>query len=159
VTVIGIDAPSINTASNILIPRASAKISMRISPDADANRELDLLMDHLRSVAPWNVHVEVRAVSNNSGFICPTDGPGFAAARSALSTAFEKPVQEMGTGGSIPLLHALHTAVPEAEFILWGAQDASFSRIHGTDESVDIRELERFIVAQSLFLQLMRIEG
>ncbi len=57
--------------------------------------------------------------------------------------------------GSIPLLQVLHNAVPEAEFILWGAQDDSYSRIHGTNESVDIHELERVIVAQSLFLQLM----
>jgi acetylornithine deacetylase/succinyl-diaminopimelate desuccinylase-like protein len=155
VTVIGIDAPSISAASNILIPRASAKISMRISPDADAHHELHLLMDHLRAVAPWNVRLEVREVSENSGFICLTDGPGFAAARSALETAFEKPGPEMGAGGSIPLLRVLHNAVPEAEFILWGAQDDAYSRIHGTNESVDIRELERVIVAQSLFLQLM----
>ena len=155
VTVTGIDAPSISAASNILIPRASAKISMRISPDADAHRELHLLMDHLRAVAPWNVRVEVREVSDNSGFICPADGPGFAAARSSLETAFEKQVQEMGAGGSIPLLRVLRNAVPEAEFILWGAQDDSYAYIHGTNESVDIRELERFIVAQSLFLQLV----
>jgi acetylornithine deacetylase/succinyl-diaminopimelate desuccinylase-like protein len=158
VTVIGMNAPTIGAASNILIPRASAKISLRISPDADPHRELHLLMDHLRAVAPWNVHVEIRGVSDNPGFICPTDGPGFATARSALATAFEKPVQEIGAGGSIPLLHVLHNAVPRAEFILWGAQDASYSCIHGTDESVDIHELERVIVAQSLFLQLMRKE-
>jgi acetylornithine deacetylase/succinyl-diaminopimelate desuccinylase-like protein len=155
-TVIGIDAPSISAASNILIPQASAKISMRISPDADADHELQLLMDHLRAVAPWNVHVEVRKVSDNPGFICPTDGPGFAAACKALETAFEKPARKMGAGGSIPVLRVLHDAVPQAEFILWGTQDATYSRIHGTNESVDIRELERVIVAQSLFYQLVR---
>jgi acetylornithine deacetylase/succinyl-diaminopimelate desuccinylase-like protein len=156
VTVIGIDAPSVSDASNILIPRASAKISMRISPGADARRELHLLMDHLRAVAPWNVHVEVREASDSSGFIFPTDGPGFAAARRALEIAFGMPVRETGAGGSIPLLRVLRSAVPQAEFILWGAQDASYSTIHGANESVDIHELERFIVAQSLVLQLLR---
>jgi acetylornithine deacetylase/succinyl-diaminopimelate desuccinylase-like protein len=34
-TVIGIDAPAIRDASNILIPQASARISMRIAPGAD----------------------------------------------------------------------------------------------------------------------------
>ncbi len=155
VSVIGIDAPSVKESSNILIPRAAAKISMRISPDADAECELQLLMDHLRVVTPWNVHVEVTKVTNNSGFVCPTDGPGYAAARMALETAFEKPVEEIGAGGTIPLLDVLRAAVPAAEFILWGAQDASYSRIHGTNESVDLGELERFIVAQSLLLQLL----
>ncbi|MFA6363990.1 M20/M25/M40 family metallo-hydrolase [Methanoregula sp.] len=156
VTVIGIDAPSISASANILIPRASAKISMRISPDADPHRELQILMDHLRAVAPWNVHVEVREVSISSGFICLTDGSGFMAASQALETAFKKPVMEKGTGGSIPLLRVLHNAVPDAEFILWGAEDASSSRIHGTNENVDISEVERCIVAQSLFLHLLR---
>lgn len=153
VTVIGIDAPSVREASNTLIPSAAAKISMRISPDADAGHELRLLMDYLRAAAPWNVHVQVTEVTKNSGFVCPTDGPGYAAARTALETAFGKGVGEIGAGGSIPLLHVLRAAVPAAEFILWGAQDASCSRIHGTDESVDLCELERFIVSQSLLLQ------
>jgi acetylornithine deacetylase/succinyl-diaminopimelate desuccinylase-like protein len=155
VTVIGIDAPSVKEASNILIPRAMAKVSMRISPDANADRELELLTDHLRASSPWHVHVEITKVSDNSGFLCPTGGPGYAAACNALETAFNKPAGEIGAGGSIPLLHVLRQAVPQAEFILWGAQDASRSRIHGANESVDIGELERFIVAQSVFLQIL----
>lgn len=156
--VIGINAPSIKDASNILIPKAAAAISMRISPDADPDQELKILTNHLRAVVPWNVKVDVRKLSVNSGFICPTNGHGFVAARTSLETAFEKPVHKIGAGGSIPLLRVLHNTVPQAEFILWGAQDASLSCIHGPNESVDIRELERLIVAQSLFLQLLRKE-
>jgi acetylornithine deacetylase/succinyl-diaminopimelate desuccinylase-like protein len=155
VTVIGIDAPSVSSASNILIPRAAAAISMRISPSADPHRELQLLMDHLQAATPWNAHVEIREASASSGFVCPAGGPAFSAARRALESAYERPVSESGAGGSIPLMQVLHNAVPNAEFILWGAEDASCSRIHGTNESVDIGELERLIVAQSLFLQLM----
>ncbi len=155
ITVIGIDAPSISAAANILIPRAAAKVSMRIAPDADPRREVHLLMDHLRAVAPWNVRVEVTEVSASFGFICPAGGPGYAAARHALETAFGGPVMEKGTGGSIPLTSVLRTAVPHAGFILWGAEDSSCSRIHGTNESVDIGDLERIIVAQSLFFSLL----
>jgi acetylornithine deacetylase/succinyl-diaminopimelate desuccinylase-like protein len=155
VTIIGIDAPSISASANILIPRAAAKISMRISPDADPHRELQILMDHLRAVAPWNVQVEMREVSRSSGFICPAGGPGFAAASRALEIAFHKPVLEKGTGGSIPLLKILHDAVPDAGFILWGAADSANSHIHGTNESVDMGELERSIAAQSIFFSLM----
>jgi hypothetical protein len=55
------------------------------------------------------------------GFICPTGGPGYAAASTARETAFEKPAVQIGAGGPIPLLHVLRQAAPEAEFILWGA--------------------------------------
>ena len=97
-------------------------------------------------------------MSEHPGFVCPTGGPGFAAARESLGAAFGKPAEEKGAGGSIPLMQALHEAVPAAEFILWGAADDARSQIHGTNESVDIRELERFIVAQSLFLQRVSTE-
>jgi acetylornithine deacetylase/succinyl-diaminopimelate desuccinylase-like protein len=154
VTVIGIDAPTIQAAANILIPRAAAKISMRIAPGADAGHELALLMDHLRAAAPWNARVTVKEVGHSPGFACPTGGPGYAAARKALAIALGRPVVEKGTGGSIPLLQALHTAIPHAEFILWGAEDAAGSRIHGTNESVDLGDLERIIAAQAFFLSL-----
>ncbi len=155
ITVIGIDAPSLRKAANILIPRASAKISMRIAPDADAGHEVQILMDHLRSAAPWNVRIDVKEVGHSAGFTCPTGGPGYVAAKSALETVFGLPALEKGTGGSIPLLNVLHKKVPHAEFILWGAEDAAGSCIHGTDESVNIGDLERIIAAQSLFLVLL----
>lgn len=159
VTVIGIDAPSVTGSSNILIPRASAKVSMRIAPDADPDHELKILMDHLRKNAPWNARVDVRPGSDHPGFVCPAGGPAPAAARRALAIAFEKPVQEKGAGGSIPLMRALRNAVPAAEFILWGAMDDACSQIHGTNESVDLRELERFIGAQALLMQELGKRG
>jgi acetylornithine deacetylase/succinyl-diaminopimelate desuccinylase-like protein len=153
VSVIGVDAPSVKEASNILIPKATAAVSLRIAPGADPNRELQLLIDHLREAAPWNVQLEIHKVSASPGFVCPTGGVGFAAARSAMEQAFHKPVHQIGAGGSIPLVEVLHRAVPRAEFILWGCEDLALSRIHGTNESVDLGELERMIVAQSLLLQ------
>jgi acetylornithine deacetylase/succinyl-diaminopimelate desuccinylase-like protein len=158
VSVIGIDAPSVKEASNILIPEVTAAVSMRIAPGADPDHELRLLMDHLRNAAPWNVRVDLHKVSASPGFVCPTGGPGFIAARSAMEHSFGKTVREIGAGGSIPLVETLHRTVPQAEFILWGAEDLALSRIHGTNESVDIQELERMIVAQGLLLQALGIK-
>jgi acetylornithine deacetylase/succinyl-diaminopimelate desuccinylase-like protein len=155
ISVIGIDAPSVQEASNILIPTATAAISMRIAPGASPDHELRLLMDHLRNAAPWNVQVNLHKVSASPGFICPTGGPGFAAARSAMEQAFGKSVHEIGAGGSIPLVEVLHQIVPRAEFVLWGAEDLALSRIHGTNESVDMGELEKVILAQALLLHLL----
>ena len=152
-TVIGIDAPTVAGSSNVLIPVARARISMRIAPGADAAKEAGLLVDHLRSVAPWHVLVEVTNVGAAAGFICPTGGPVYAAAKKVMKTAFGKPAGEAGSGGSIPLLHALKEAVPDAEYVIWGCEDLAFSHIHGPDESVDTGELERMIIAQSLLLQ------
>jgi acetylornithine deacetylase/succinyl-diaminopimelate desuccinylase-like protein len=155
VTVIGIDAPTISSSSNIIIPRASAKISMRISPIADASQELQHLIDHINAVVPWNAHVKITKVSESSGFICSLNGPAYQAASNAMEIAFKKSPKDIGSGGSIPLLHMIRNIVPQAEFILWGAEEISNSRIHGTDESVSINMLEKMIITQSLFYMML----
>jgi acetylornithine deacetylase/succinyl-diaminopimelate desuccinylase-like protein len=153
VSAIGIDMTSIAGSSNVLIPEARAKLSMRIVPGSDPQRELDALVRHLESRAPWGAQVQVERVDAAPGFRCPTDGPGYAAARRALEEAYEKPPGEAGSGGSIPLLQTLQQAAPNAEFILWGPEDLAAARIHASDESVDPSEIERMILAQALLLQ------
>ncbi len=59
ITVIGIDTTPIAKASNTLIPRASAKVSLRVAPGGDAVAHLDALRRHLEDHAPWGAHVTV----------------------------------------------------------------------------------------------------
>ncbi len=152
VTVIGIDAPSVQAASNVLLPEATAKISMRIVPGADADRELEALMGHLRSAAPWNVIVEVEKVKVGWPFAVDMSGPTLRKASNALEAAFGRPVEQIGSGGSIPLVATLKKASPSADVLLWGAEDLALSRIHASNESVDPREIEDMVVAQVLTL-------
>jgi acetylornithine deacetylase/succinyl-diaminopimelate desuccinylase-like protein len=152
-TVIGIDAPSVAEAANILIPEATAKVSMRIVPGADADHELDLLVQHLTAVAPWHVEVEVTPIKAGWPFAVDMNGPAVLAAESGLSEAFGTPVEAIGSGGSIPLINSLKNACPRADVILWGAEDTALSRIHASNESVDPTEIQRMITAEVLTLQ------
>ena len=153
INAIGVDMTSIAASSNVLIPQASAKLSMRIVPGSEPARELDALVAHLESHAPWGARVEVQRTKEAPPFVCRTDGPGFAAARAAMEEAFGRPAGEAGCGGSIPLLRTLQQAAPNAEFVLWGPEDVALSRIHASDESVDPDEIERMILAQALLLE------
>ncbi|CAM5789773.1 M20/M25/M40 family metallo-hydrolase [Cellulomonas persica] len=153
VSAIGVDTTSIAGSSNVLLPEARAKLSMRIVPGSDPTAELDALVAHLETHAPWGAQVEVRRTKAAPPFTCPTDGPAYAAARDALEQAYGRPVGEAGSGASIPLLRTLQTASPGAEFILWGPEDVARSRIHASDESVDPSEIEHLVVAQALLLQ------
>jgi len=153
VNAIGIDMTNIATSSNVLIPEARAKISMRIVPGSEPEAELDALVTHLETHAPWGAKVEVQRTKAAPPFLCKTDGPGYAAAREALAEAYGRPAGEAGCGGSIPLLRTLETAAPGAEFVLWGPEDVAAARIHASDESVDPSEIEKMIVAQALLLQ------
>jgi acetylornithine deacetylase/succinyl-diaminopimelate desuccinylase-like protein len=153
VSAIGIDTTSVAGSSNVLVPKARAKLSMRIVPGSDPQRELDALVRHLESHAPWGAQVEVERVDAVPGFRCQTGGLGYAAARRALEQAYGRPPGEAGSGGSIPLLQTLQNAAPNAEFVLWGPEDLAAARIHASDESVDPSEIERMIVAQAFLLQ------
>jgi acetylornithine deacetylase/succinyl-diaminopimelate desuccinylase-like protein len=153
VTVIGIDAPTVQAASNVLIPEATAKVSMRIVPGADAEHELSLLVAHLASAAPWHAEVEVTPLKAGWPFAVDMSGAAVLAAEAGLTAAFGTPVETIGSGGSIPLINSLKNACPRADVILWGAEDTKLSRIHASNESVDPAEIARMITAQVLTLQ------
>lgn len=155
VTAIGLDMTSVEGSSNVLIPSVRTKISMRIAPDSEPSEELDALVRHLETHAPWGARVTVEPIDWDLGypFVCATDGPAYSAARRAMGAAFGASPGETGSGGSIPLLRTLERAAPEAEFILWGSEDVARSRIHASDESVDPLEIERMILAQAFLLR------
>jgi len=123
-----------------------------IVPGADADHELEALMAHLRSVAPWNVLVDVEKVKVGWPFAVDMSGPAVRMASEALETAFGRPVEQIGSGGSIPLVATLKKAAPSADVLLWGAEDLALARIHASNESVDPHEIENMVVAQVLTL-------
>jgi acetylornithine deacetylase/succinyl-diaminopimelate desuccinylase-like protein len=152
VSVLGIDCPSVDKASNVLLPKARARVALRIATGADADKEVETLMAHLRSVAPWGVHVKTERGKVSNGFAVDRSGTAYEASKSALTEAYGKPAGDCGSGGSIPLLDILKDVSPKAQFVLWGAEDLAMSRIHANNESVDPNEIRDMILAQSVFL-------
>jgi acetylornithine deacetylase/succinyl-diaminopimelate desuccinylase-like protein len=154
VNVTGLDAPAVDGAINAVIPQARARVSLRVPPGRDAVAARAALIRHLESHAPWGVQVTVTAEAVGQGVRVATDGPAYHAVREAMEVAYGKPAQEIGAGGSIPLIDALREAVPDAEILLFGAQDP-MARIHAPNESVDLAELQRAVVAQATFIEIL----
>jgi acetylornithine deacetylase/succinyl-diaminopimelate desuccinylase-like protein len=152
ISVIGLDAAPTTGAVNALAPRARAIVSMRIPPGVDAQRQCQVLIDHLLAAAPWGVQISVEPTSVWPGWSTAPDGPAMRAAREAMSDVYGKPTGVIGSGGSIPLLTTLAGINSDAEFVLWGAEDGAQANIHSADESVDLDELERAALAQTIFL-------
>jgi acetylornithine deacetylase/succinyl-diaminopimelate desuccinylase-like protein len=151
INVIGLDAPVVEGAANALVPRARARVSVRVAPGLDPVKAQETVARHLTSVAPWGVKVTITPGTIGEGFLAGTGGPAYAAASAALAAAFGRDVVHFGGGGSIPLVAAFLKAQPHAELILWGAEDPQ-ARIHAPNESVDLGELERCVLAEALFL-------
>jgi cysteinylglycine-S-conjugate dipeptidase len=154
INVIGLDAPPTEGARNALVHRAKARVSVRLAPGEVPAEAQALVATHLRRGAPWNARVTITPGTLGEGFLARTDGPAYASAIRALEASFGTEVVHYGEGGSIPLVAAFHKALPAAEVILWGPEEPQ-CKIHGPNESVDLAELERMVLAEALFLDGM----
>jgi cysteinylglycine-S-conjugate dipeptidase len=152
VTVTGIDVLPFDQAVNAVIPFARARITLRIHPEQDADDGQAALLAHLRSLRPFGIALDVTPGATGNGFAAQTSGPAYEAARAALETAWGSETVSIATGGSIPLVMALHTAIPHAEILLFGATDG-FSNIHAPNERVLLDEFRNAVIAEAEFFR------
>jgi len=152
ITVTGIDAVPVDKAVNAVVPYARARINLRVHPAQDADQAREALLVHLRNIRPFGIPLEVKPGATGNGFTATTSGPAYEAARVALATAWGRGTVNIATGGSIPLVNSLQTAVPDAEILLFGATDG-FSNIHAPNERVLIDEFRKAVIAEALFFE------
>jgi len=151
ITVIGIDTTSIAASSNTLIPRARAKVSMRVAPGGDAAAHLDPLRAHLEQHAPWGAHVTVTPGDIGQPYAIDATGPVYDAARAAFRQAWGTEPIDMGMGGSIPFIAEFAAAFPKAGILVTGVEDPA-TQAHSINESLDLGVLERAATAEALLL-------
>jgi acetylornithine deacetylase/succinyl-diaminopimelate desuccinylase-like protein len=152
VTILGIDCPPVVGSAAAIVPRARARLNLRIPPGTDPAVAEKALTDHLVAAAPWGVHVAVETEATGSPFSARTDGPAYRAIASAMEEAFGSPMVSLGQGGSIPLCNVFAETYPGAELILMGVEEP-LALIHAPNESVHPREIADMALAEALFLQ------
>jgi acetylornithine deacetylase/succinyl-diaminopimelate desuccinylase-like protein len=150
-TVIGIDTTPIAQSSNTLIPRARAKISMRVAPGGDAKAHLDALTRHLESHAPWGARVTVAPGDTGQPYAIDATGPIYDAVRGAFREAWGTDPLDLGQGGSIPFIATFAEAFPDAKILVTGVEDPA-TQAHSVNESLDLGVLERAATAEALLL-------
>ena len=151
-SVLAIDTTRLKDASNTLIPSAKAKVSVRIAPGDDPVSATKALVDHLHSHAPWGAHVDVQPGRHGSGSEFTLSGELNEKVQSAFREAFGLEAVAIGTGGSIPIAAEFAERNPGAAVLLTAVVDPT-SRMHGIDESVDLGDLAKAVVAETLLLQ------
>jgi acetylornithine deacetylase/succinyl-diaminopimelate desuccinylase-like protein len=155
ITVIGIDAPTIDGAVNAVQSHATALLNVRVHPRQDPVEAQAAVVTHLQQSTPFGITLKTSDGPTGSGFAARSDGPAYDAARAAWSAAWGgADVVIAGVGGSIPLVTELQQAVPDAEVLLVGTTDG-FATIHGPDERVMIDEFERAIIAEAALFGLL----
>jgi len=128
-------------AKTVLPAEAMAKISFRLVPDQDPDRAVDMLRDHLRSVAPEGVTVEVSPLHGGRPWKADPSGPLFDAAATALEEAFGTAPVRVGEGGSIPIVVEFEEVL-ECPALLVGFALPGCN-MHAPDEWFGVEEFNR----------------
>ncbi len=151
-SIIGLDAPKVDGASNTLVPGARALLSLRIAPGDTTQSALAALTDHLERHVPWGADLEVRVTDGGEATLIDATGPAYDAARAAFAAAWDgtEPI-DMGVGGSIPFIAEFLEAFPEASVLVTGVEDPD-TRAHGANEGLHLAEFERVVLAETLLL-------
>ena len=158
VSVVGIDAPAVDSAAMTLVPSARAKVTLRVGPGDDASTAAEALAAHLRHHAPWGATVSVTTGKAVQPFAADTSGPAYTAARAAFAEAWGVPPVDIGVGGSIDFVGKIARELPDAEFLITGVEDPD-TRAHGANESLHLADFEKACLAEALLLARLDAAG
>ncbi len=90
-------------SKTVLPSKAFAKISCRLVPNQGSQKMEELLTNHLKSIAPKSVQVEIHPHHGGEPYVTPIDSIPYRAAAAAINDAFGVDPIPVRGGGSIPI--------------------------------------------------------
>ncbi|WP_104200665.1 dipeptidase [Cryobacterium sp. Y29] len=150
-TVTGIDAPTVDNASNTLTPAVTVRLSTRIAPGQSAVHAARVIETHLQENAPFGAVVEIDDVDTGEPFLVDTSGWAVTEVRSAMTDAWGAPPVDIGVGGSIPFIADLVRVFPAAQILVTGVEDPD-SRAHSPNESLHLGVFKRAVLSEAFLL-------
>ncbi len=91
-------------AKTVIASKAHAKISMRLVPGQDWEIISELFKNHIKTLVPDGISIQVIKHHGGQAYVTPTDNIGYKAAHRAYAETFGvEPIPQKG-GGSIPIV-------------------------------------------------------
>jgi acetylornithine deacetylase/succinyl-diaminopimelate desuccinylase-like protein len=130
--------PSIDSAGNVLRPKTTFKLSLRLPPTVDGQQATAQLKRLLETNPPYGARVTFDADCGATGWNAPAMAPWLARAVDEASRAsFGREAAWMGEGGTIPFMSLLGAKFPRAQFLITGVLGPR-SNAHGPNEFLHI---------------------
>ncbi len=143
-SILAIDAPPVAESVNLLIPKAKAKVSLRLPPTEDPDHAMNMLEQHIKENTPFNANVEFIPEAKGKGILVDPKNEFSSKLIESFSKHWENEVAYMGVGGSIPFANVFINEFPNSEIVLVGAGDEE-GNAHAPNESVNISDIQRLI--------------
>ena len=151
ITVTGIDAPSVQNASNTLAPSITVKISARVAPGQSAAEAFSAIEQHLQAHAPFGAHLAFGAIDLGEPFLVDTSGWAVDMALDSMRQAWKAEPVMVGVGGSIPFIAQLAETFPDAQVLVTGVEDPH-TRAHSPNESLHLGVFQRAVLTEAVLL-------
>jgi acetylornithine deacetylase/succinyl-diaminopimelate desuccinylase-like protein len=90
-------------AKTVLPSKAYAKISARLVPDQNSDKITELLLNHLKAIAPPSITLKAQLHHGGEPYMTPVDSKAYKAAAAAIKDTFGKDPIPVRGGGSIPI--------------------------------------------------------
>jgi acetylornithine deacetylase/succinyl-diaminopimelate desuccinylase-like protein len=138
-SITGVDGiPPLASAGNVLRPKTTFKLSVRVPPTADAERAAAKLKQLLEKSPPYGAKVTFTGEKSSAGWSAPRLEPWLERSVDLASrTFFGKPACYLGEGGTIPFMHLLGRKYPDAQFLITGVL-GPHSNAHGPNEFLHV---------------------
>jgi len=93
-------------SKTVLPSKAYAKLSARLVPNQVSHEISELVANHIKSITPKHVKIDIQFLHGAESYVCPIDSPAYRAAEKAYTTVFgirPLPVRRGGSIGVIPI--------------------------------------------------------
>lgn len=148
--------PSIDAAGNVLRPKTSLKLSMRLPPTVDGAFAAHVLKKRLEENPPYNAKVSFQGGEGATGWNAPATAPWLQSALDRASRqVFGKPAAWLGEGGTIPFMGMLGEKFPDAQFLITGVLGPK-SNAHGPNEFLHLPYVKKLTAAVAQVLTQVR---
>jgi len=134
-------------AGNVLRPKTSLALSLRLPPGIDGERAGRRLKQILEAKPPYGARVTFEFDHAATGWHAPATAPWLEKAVDAASRRhWGKPAMWMGEGGAIPFMAMLGAKFPKAQFLITGVL-GPHANAHGPNEFLHIDYATRLTAA------------
>ncbi len=152
VTIIGMDATPVASASNTLAPQTSVVLSVRVAPGQSARDAYAALEAHLRAHAPFGAELTFSDHDFGDPFLVDTGGWAVSDVRQAFAEGYGVDSVDVGVGGSIPFIADLVREFPGAQILVTGVEDPH-ARAHSPNESLHLETFHHALISEALLLE------
>ena len=130
-------------SKTVLPAKAYAKLSARLVPHQQPDKIATLVADHIRSIAPNYVDVQVEWMHGAEPYVCPIDLPVYKAAEQAYQQVYGKRPLPVRSGGSIGVVPVFERVLGVKSILMGFGLESD--AIHSPNESFMTSQFEKGI--------------